>query len=302
MWPCATTSKAASWLVVGRDLGSDTRRRRPWTVGDQRPGGISSAEGTTCYVRCLRSARRGYWPAMATNWRDPHPDSGPESHCALSEALLNGFVVPGTIVPFGHAKVIAGILWARLAAVEAALEKGPSASSMHDLATRLQMSYGWLQSHFSVKTALYAFPPPELAESLGGAGGAATSWAEVGPLVRPVFLAFDANPEGRSLLSGLVTLHRANHDLAACDGYFAAALHEQVRGHVSPRALSMVGFFTDGLRTAFGEWVDAGQPSLGFVADRVDRLLAGAANLQHDDAGNEIGPPSDSIAAQGATS
>lgn len=53
-------------------------------------------------------------------------------------------------------------------------------------------------------------------------------------------------------------LNRQNVDLAACDGYFAAALQEQVRGHVSPRALSMVGFFTDGLRTAFGDWVLVG--------------------------------------------
>ncbi len=230
---------------------------------------------------CLRSVRLGYWPGMATQWTDPHPDSGPETHCASREVFLNGFVVPGTIVPFGQAKVVVGVLRARLAAVEAALEEGLSVP-MHDLAARLHMSYGWLHFHFPVKTALYAFPPPELAESLGGAGAAATSWADVGPLVRPVVLALDANPEGRSLLSGLVMLHRANPTLAASDGYFASALHEQVRGHVSPRALSLVGFFTDGLRNAIGEWVDAGQPSLEFVADRVDRLLTAASNLQLD--------------------
>ena len=162
---------------------------------------------------------------------------------------------------------------------KAALEEGLSAT-MHDLALHIGLSDRWLQNHFPIKTALYAFPPPELAESMGRSGRTARSWSEVGPLVRPVFVALDANLEARSLLSALVRLHRKHHQLEACDGYFAAALREQVRGHVSPHAVSLIGFFTDGLRAAFGDWVDTGQPSLTFVADKVDQLLVAASALQ----------------------
>ena len=153
--------------------------------------------------RCsFHSAPAGYDQFMATQWKCPRPESGPESHDAITRSLLAGFVAPGAVLAFGHEKVVAGILQARIFAVGVALELGLSAP-LHALVERLGVSDRWLQNHFPVKTALYAFPPPELAESLGAAGAAATSWAEVGPLIRPVFLALDDNPQGRSLLSGL---------------------------------------------------------------------------------------------------
>lgn len=153
---------------------------------------------------------------MATHWKSPHPDCGPESYDALRETLLAGFVAPGA-KSFRSATRCRG--WDSASPdfrCRSALEDGLSAP-LHALVEQLGMSDRWLHNHLPVKTALYAFPPPELAESLGAT---ATS-------PRP--------------------------------------LQEQVRGHVSPRALSLVGFFTDGLRTAFGDWVDAGQPSLALL-------------------------------------
>ncbi len=103
-------------------------------------------------------------------------------------------------------------------------------------------------------------------------------WSDMALLIRPVFEALETNTAGRSLLAGLVTIHRANPDLGEIDAYFAMALRSLIRDHRHRRTLSIANLFTAGIRMAFEDWVDAGEPNLEYVADRAGRFLVGPIN------------------------
>lgn len=214
---------------------------------------------------------------MAILTRGAGPGSGPDSFDALDRALLAGFVVPGTELPFGQRKIAAGRLRARVAAVEFWASEGTQPSH-RELAERAGMSDRCLSYQFPKQSELYAFPPPELARSLVGTSASSRVWSGIAVLIRPVFEALETNMQGRSLMAGLVMIHRANPDLGDTDAYFAMAMRASIRDHRHRRTLSIANLFTAGVRLAFEDWVDAGEPNLEFVADRVGRFLVGPVN------------------------
>ena len=211
---------------------------------------------------------------MAILRRGAARGSGPDSFDELGRALLAGFMVPGTELPFGQRKIAAGRLRARVAAVEFLVSEGTQPSH-NELAERIGMSDRCLSYQFPRRSELYAFPPPELARSLVGASASSRVWSEISLLIRPVFEALETNKAGRSLMAGLVMIHRANPDLGDTDAYFAIAMRTSIRDHRHRRTLSIANLFTAGVRMAFEDWVDAGEPNLEYVADRVGRFLVG---------------------------
>ncbi len=196
------------------------------------------------------------------------------SYDALDEALLAGFVTPEMHLPYQRRKIAAIRLRARIVAVDAWISTGARLAH-RELAQRLEISDRSLSDHFPTQSGLYAFPPPELAISFSAASIAATTWSDIAKLVTPVIEALDSNPQARTLLAGLVVLHRAHDELSDTDNYFAHALRDALQSKRHPSTLAIVGLFTEGLRAAFNDWVDAGEPSFTFVADRVTMLLVG---------------------------
>lgn len=205
------------------------------------------------------------------------PGTGPDSFDERNRALLAGFFAPGIELPFGQRKIAAGRLRARVAAVELWATEGTQPSH-RALAARIGMSDRCLSYQFPKQSELYAFPPPELARSLVLASSSSRVWSDMALLIRPVFEALETNTAGRSLLAGLVTIHRANPDLGEIDAYFAMALRSLIRDHRHRRTLSIANLFTAGIRMAFEDWVDAGEPNLEYVADRAGRFLVGPIN------------------------
>ena len=211
---------------------------------------------------------------MAILRRGAARGSVPDSFDELDRALLAGFMEPGTELPFGQRKIAAGRLRARVAAVEFWVSEGTQPSH-NELAERIGMSDRCLSYQFPKQSELYAFPPPELARSLVGASASSRVWSEISLLIRPVFEALETNKAGRSLMAGLVLIHRANTDLGDTDAYFAIAMRTSIRDHRHRRTLPIANLFTAGVRMAFEDWVDAGEPNLEYVADRVGRFLVG---------------------------
>ena len=195
--------------------------------------------------------------------------------------VLAGFVSPSGDLEYGEAKLMASRLRARVVAVDAWLVSGNRLTHM-GLADRLGMSGRCLSNHFASQSELYAFPPPELARSLGSATAGAIGWDEVAALTVPVFRVLESNTCGRVLMAGLVRLHRSHPDHCEHDGYFAHALRDSM-GNKRPRhTMAIVGLFTDGIRTVFEDWVDDGEPNLEFVAARVAHLIQGPVQTAFD--------------------
>lgn len=233
--------------------------------------------GSRVWVSGRLDAREQKAGQMAILTRGAAPESGPDSFDALDRALLAGFVVPGNELSFGKLKIAAGRMRARVGAVELWLSKAAQPSHK-ELAKYIDISDRCLSYQFPKQSELYAFPPPELARSLAGASVSSLVWSEIGVLVRPVFEALETNIAGRSLMAGLVIIHRANPALDNTDAYFTVAMSASIRDHRPRRTSSIADLFTGGVRMAFEDWVDAGQPNLEYVADRVDRFLAGPVN------------------------
>jgi hypothetical protein len=202
------------------------------------------------------------------------PATGPDSHDALDRAVVAGFVTPGVVLSHGRRKLLVTRLRARMIAVDAWTLSGRRLTQKA-LAKQLGISDRGLSLHFPVLGAVYAFPPPELALSMCGASVKATAWDDIAASLVPVFQALDGNPHGRSLLSGLVRLHRAHQELADADGYFAHAMRDAISTKRERSTLAICGLFTDGFRTILEDWVDQDEPSLMYVAERVDQLLIG---------------------------
>jgi hypothetical protein len=218
---------------------------------------------------------------MAVLSRGARPESGPESHAALDLAILAGFVVPGVELPFGQCKIAAGRLRARVAAVDLWVCEGVQPSHKA-VALRLGVSDRCLSYQFPRQSELYAFPPPEMARSLTGASVSSLIWFDVAGLVRPVFEALESNADGRSLMAGLVAIHRLSPELDDTDAYFATRMRAAIRDQRPRRALSVANLFTAGVRMIFEDWVDAGEPNLEFVADRVARFLIGPVSESYE--------------------
>ena len=218
---------------------------------------------------------------MAISSKDLRPSNGPDSFHDRDRALLSGFVVPGIDLPHGERKVAVAHLQARIIAVGTWVATG-NRLSHKELADLVGVSGRCLSNYFPIQSALYAFPPPELARSLCGASVDAWAWDEIARLVRPVFSALELNPQARELMSGLVVLHRRHTELTETDGHFSTALRNELETKRDRNTRPITGLFADGMRLAFEDWFDDGEPSLEFVANRVELLLVGPISSAFD--------------------
>ncbi len=204
----------------------------------------------------------------------PVPDSIFGHHRPDDLVVTAGFVIADVDTSDAARKLLVTRLHARMAAVDGWRNSGERLTH-RVLAERIGMSERWLSYQFPIQSELYAFPPPELALSLSGAAKNVTGWEDVANMVGRVFSAMESNAQGRMLMAGLVRLHRAHPALCEHDGHFAHSLREAIRSKRPRPTLAIAGLFTDGIRTAFEDWVDAGEPDLDFVALRVAELLLG---------------------------
>lgn len=171
-------------------------------------------------------------------------------------ALLAGFVVPGVELGHGERKRAAARLRARMAAVAVAVEMGAGAS-LHVVAKHAGASERNFSRWFPARGAMFAFPPPEFGFALGKAASSAGSWDEVGQSIRPLLEALDGNSEGRQFMADLAKLRRDHAWIRLADGYFAEEIRSVVEANLErtgARALSLLGYFAEGVRAAFDVW------------------------------------------------
>lgn len=220
---------------------------------------------------------------MAILPRGPRPADGTRSWDELDSAILLGFVVDEKSLSPAKRKTAAARLRASAYAVDRWMSDGTQ-SSHADIASAVEMSGRWLSSQFPRKNELYAFPPAEMARSCALLSGASSSheWDDIAQLVRPAFTLLQANPTGKELMAGLVRLHRVYPELGEADAVFSLTLREELRERRSDRTLSIVELFACGVRLAFQDWVDAGEPDLEFVADRVTAFVNGPVRRAYD--------------------
>ena len=220
---------------------------------------------------------------MAILPRGPRPADGLRSWGEIDSAILLGFVVDEESLSSAKRKTAAARLRASAYAVDRWLSDG--IQPLHaDVASAVGMSGRWLSKQFPRKNELYAFPPAEIARSCALLSGASNSheWDDISQLVRPAFTLLQTNAIGKKMMAGLVRLHRAHPELGEADSVFSLALREELRERRSNRTLSIVELFACGVRLAFQDWVDAGEPDLEFVADRVTAFVNGPVRCAYD--------------------
>jgi hypothetical protein len=208
--------------------------------------------------------------------RGPRPASGSESWTALDDALLFGFLSPFDALTPGRRRTLASRMRARVYAVDAWVAAG-APPTRKSIASAVDMSDRWLSTQFPRKTDLYAFPPPELARScaVSSAQSKTRSWDDIANCIRPVFVILQENNDGRRLMAGLVQLYEQHTDLNETNSAFATELRKGITWRRPRKTLSIADLFAGGLRLAFEDWVEAGQPDTTFVADRVEALVVG---------------------------
>jgi hypothetical protein len=176
-----------------------------------------------------------------------------DSRC--EDPVLRGFI---SSVAIGHVdrRQVGLRLRARLVAVELALS-GEQRATLPAIAQRVGVSTRTLNMQFGVRDAMFAFPPPELVPVL------VDCWLSVGDApsmtesLKQAFRELDANPLAPSLLMGLALLHSELPNLRLGDGYFNAALRNELmqQESVSASCLRWTGYITDALRDTLWEWV-----------------------------------------------
>jgi hypothetical protein len=146
-------------------------------------------------------------------------------------------------------------LRSRFVAVEAAL-LGEGRTTLPEIAVRVGTSTRTLNMQFGIKDALFAFPPPELAPVLFECWLFAENASGLKEGLTKALRELDANPLAHSLLMGLARLHTESPKLVITDGYFNAALRNQLVRHpsVSSSCLGWTGYITDALRDSLTEW------------------------------------------------
>lgn len=220
---------------------------------------------------------------MAILPRGSRPADGANSWDEVDSEILLGFVVDEKSLSPAKRKTAAARLRASACAVDRWMCDGTQTSHA-DIASAVGMSGRWLSTQFPRKNDLYAFPPAEMARSCAFLSGVSQSheWDDIAQLVRPAFVLLQKNAKGKTLMAGLVRLHRAHPELGEADAVFSLALREELRERRRERTLSIVELFACGVRLAFQDWVDAGEPDLEFVADRVTAFVNGPVRCAYD--------------------
>ena len=77
-------------------------------------------------------------------------------------------------------------------------------------------------------------------------------------------------------MADLAKLHRAHAWMRKSDGYFADELQTVIQANsarAGGKAMSLLAYFTEGIRGAFDAWSDHSSGSVMFVADSIDDLI-----------------------------
>jgi AcrR family transcriptional regulator len=115
-----------------------------------------------------------------------------------------------------------------------------------------------MRNYFPRWEAVYAFPPPEMAEAIVAMTTGVARMAAIPTAVRPLFDALDANAEGRVLLTNLVRLRVAHPELRQCDNYFEIEMRTRLAerdGPLEDRHAVLTATFAEALRVALRAWV-----------------------------------------------
>jgi hypothetical protein len=190
--------------------------------------------------------------------------------------LLAGFVDPQRVLGHDERKTAAKRLRVRVAAVELATGTDARRVSCAQIAAKVGMSERSMSRWFPVHEAIFAFPPPELASAFVAVALRAQTWPEVPGHLRPLFEALEDNPIGRTYMAGLCKLHGDNRGLRAADGYFACELRRLLDVNIDragTRSVALIGYFTEGIRSAFEDWAGSPEDSLLVMVDAVAELI-----------------------------
>jgi hypothetical protein len=215
----------------------------------------------------------------------PKASSDPQ-HQRLSDALglglrrneitddlvLLGFASSATVEPTWR-RTTSTRIRARVAAAELVLG-GVSKPTLPQIANCIQRSSRTLIDRFKIRDALFAFPPPELAPVLVDVWVKALTIDEFSAGLESAFGLLDSNPVAVRLLRGLAAVHRQNAAFSAGDGYFSAALRNELstRGLGSTGVLRWTGFVTDALRDSLFLWSESTQNLVSVVPRIVSDL------------------------------
>lgn len=196
-------------------------------------------------------------PKTAKTTKPAKPIKPTHSSSRSKDPVLRGFLSSAATCHVER-KQLALRLRARLVAVETALA-GERRFTLPEIAERVGTSTRTLNMQFGVKDALFAFPPPELVPVLFDCWLSASDGSDASGLnetLTRTFHELDQNPLARSLFHGLARLHSELPKLLLADGYFNAALRQQIVQHesVSRSCLGWSGYITDALRDTFQEW------------------------------------------------
>ncbi len=188
---------------------------------------------------------------------------------------IQGFIAKGANPLPRERHSIALKIEARSVAVRLALNFGLR-SPLRSVADQMGKSVRNLHFQFKTKEAMFAFPPPEMADALVHLGAQAQTWDEFAATVHDLLEALDRNKTGRDLLYGLAVLHDRYPELEEADAYFAQELRSKIRSHpgINPRVLPWVGYLADGFKDAIRLWaLDPDQP-ITIVSTHIASLLA----------------------------
>jgi hypothetical protein len=205
------------------------------------------------------------------NKRDPHVTHTNQAMTAAFDfsftpsdkdlLLLSGFVPLESTHSHQSRKSLAGKLRARCIAAHLANTEHPKIR-MSRIADYVGMCERNLHSLFGTKSALYAFPPPELAQVIIKTIAPSTSWKSTATRLRDLFLAIENNDAGQQLLRDLATVHQKHPELACGDAFFSEELRKQILAHptINPTYAKWVGYFTDEIRIALIGWANSNSP------------------------------------------
>jgi AcrR family transcriptional regulator len=176
--------------------------------------------------------------------------------------MLQGFVPLGWAPPNGERRVMARHMYARIVAVDLAVERGTKVT-LREIAEIAGLSERTLHLQFGSKEALFAFPPPELATAivrsclpLDGQGSGEAALYEL-------FRQLDKNAAGKRLLQGLARIHEHDRSLSRVDNHFAFTLREELTRIGAPTGwVRWAGYFTDGLIEALKYWATTPEQSI----------------------------------------
>jgi AcrR family transcriptional regulator len=208
---------------------------------------------------------------------DPHNLAVWTSPAELSGRLTAGFVSDSSPLTLAQSRTFTNDLRMRMAAASLATTRA-ELPSIEQVAAAVGVNERTVRRHFGHVVSLLAFPPPEFGRAIAECGAGAHTWPELLERIRPLFVGLEGNVEGRAFLAGLADVHHRHAELAQTDGYFASELKAAigVDGVADPRVTALIGYLTEGLRSALLRWAQNPTGSLLDVHEMLSDLLMAA--------------------------